>query len=350
MRQRQAYEQAQQKARAQAQQAESRKTAEGPGPAVAALCPSRLRRDPPALVGAHDRLDPVAQTELAEQARDVGFSYDPLEGVVFFIVPAAWAAGRALREREHVVAQLAERAREIEQEHEAHARLTVRYERARIASELHDIVAHAITVMVVQASAGQRLAAHDPQLTTEAFEVIAETAHQAEQEMGHLVALLGHDAALVPAPDLALVEQLVARASASGLDVTLRLEDDRDGLPAPLVQAACRVVQEGLTNAMRYAAGAAVTVLVRGEPGALVTEVRNAAPVAGPAREASGTGNGLRGLRELVGACAGPPDRAQPLGQLEGRSGPSTCAVVSGSACRPTSFQQILAPPGHQHG
>ena len=72
---------------------------------------------------------------------------------------AGWGAGRALRERELVARQLAERARELEEEREAHAALSVRYERARIASELHDIVAHAISVMVVQASAGQRLAA-----------------------------------------------------------------------------------------------------------------------------------------------------------------------------------------------
>ena len=91
--------------------------------------------------------------------------------------------GRALRERELVAAQLAERVRELEEEREAHAALSVRYERARIASELHDIVAHAISVMVVQASAGQRLA-HDPEATAETFEAIAGAARQAEQDMG----------------------------------------------------------------------------------------------------------------------------------------------------------------------
>ena len=75
---------------------------------------------------------------------------------------AAWGAGRALRERALVAAQLAARARELEAEREAYAALSVRYERARIASELHDIVAHAISVMVVQASAGQRLARARP--------------------------------------------------------------------------------------------------------------------------------------------------------------------------------------------
>jgi signal transduction histidine kinase len=73
-----------------------------------------------------------------------------------------WIAGRAIRERDLVAARLAERAEELEREREAFASLSVRYERARIASELHDIVAHAISVMVVQAGAGQRIAAVDP--------------------------------------------------------------------------------------------------------------------------------------------------------------------------------------------
>src|SRR3954449_4931178 len=106
----------------------------------------------------------------------------------------------------------------------------------------------------VQASAGQRLAAHDPELTAEAFGAIAGAARQAEEDMGRLVALLGDDTLTAPAPDLALVEELVRRAAGSGLAVKLRLEGDREGLPEPVVQTACRVVQEGLTNALRYAA------------------------------------------------------------------------------------------------
>ncbi len=111
---------------------------------------------------------------LAEQA----------EVLALFGPAAAWGAGRALRERELIVRQLAERARELEEEREAHAALSVRYERARIASELHDIVAHAISVMVVQASAGQRLAARDPEATVETFEAIADAAREAEARHG----------------------------------------------------------------------------------------------------------------------------------------------------------------------
>ena len=222
------------------------------------------------------------------------------------LVPAAgWGAGRALRERELVAAQLGERVRELEDEREAHAALSVRYERARIASELHDIVAHAISVMVVQASAGQRLAASDPEATAEALDAIAGAARQAEQDMGRLAALLGDEEAIGPAPDLALVEELVARAAGSGLDVTLRLEGEREGLPAPVAEAAYHVVQEGLTNALRYAAGAAVRVHVRGGREALVVEVANAPAGGERALAGAGTGTGLQGLRERVGVCGG---------------------------------------------
>jgi signal transduction histidine kinase len=221
------------------------------------------------------------------------------------ILGAAWGAGLALGEREVIAARLAERMRELEEEREAHATLSVRYERARIASELHDIVAHAISVMVIQAAAGQRLAAHDPEATAETFETIAGAARQAEQDMGRLVALLGDEDAIGPAPDLTLVEELVARAAGSGLDVTLRLEGAREGLPAPVVQVAYRVVREGLTNALRYAAGAAVSVLVDGRSQDLVVEVVNGPAVRETGLAGAGTGNGVRGLRERASEAGG---------------------------------------------
>jgi signal transduction histidine kinase len=221
------------------------------------------------------------------------------------VVGTAWLAGRAIRERDLVARRLAERAEELEREREAFATLSVRYERARIASELHDIVAHAISVMVVQAGAGQRIAAVDPELTGEMFDAIAGAARQAEQDMTQLVALLSDEDAIGHAPDLTLVEELVARAAGTGLDVTLRLEGSREGLPASAVQTVYRVVRESLTNALRYASGAPVHVLVRGGAGAIDVEVVNdpaddAADLAG-----HGTGNGLRGLRERVGASGG---------------------------------------------
>jgi signal transduction histidine kinase len=235
--------------------------------------------------------------------------------VPYLLLPAsAWGAGRALREREVVAGQLAQRARELEAEREVYAALSVRYERARIASELHDIVAHAISVMVVQASAGQRLVGHDPDATAETFEAIAGAARQAESEMGRLVDLLADERTTTAGPDLALVGELVSRASGSGLDVTLTLEGPREGLSPEVAQLAYRVVQEGLTNALRYAAGAAVSVRVRGEPGGLAVEVENGPAAHETALAGAGTGNGLRGLREraevLGGSLEAGPDAA----------------------------------------
>jgi signal transduction histidine kinase len=258
-----------------------------------------------------ERLAAVAALAALVGALELGVWIAHDAGVPFLLIPSAgWGAGRALRERELVAAQLAERVRELEDEREAHAALSVRYERARIASELHDIVAHAISVMVVQASAGQRVAASDPEATAETFEAIAAAAREAEQDMGRLAALLGDETAIGPAPDIALVEELVARAAGSGLDVRLRLEGNREGLQAQLGETAYRVVQEGLTNALRYAAGAAVSVIVRGDREALLVQVENAPASDEAVLAGSGTGNGLRGLRERVGACGGALDAA----------------------------------------
>lgn len=247
----------------------------------------------------------IAATAALIVVSELGVLVEAEAAVPFAFIPvAAWGAGRALREREQVGARLAERARELEGEREAHAQLSVRYERARIAAELHDIVAHAISVMVVQASAGQRLAAVDPESTADAFEAIAGAAHQAEQDIGRLVELLVEGYA-APAPDIAVVEELVAHAAASGLTVSLRLEGEREGLPEIVGQTAYRVVQEGLTNGLRYASGASVEVLVRGDREALIVEVRNGPASGDMLLAGAGTGTGLIGLRERITAAGG---------------------------------------------
>jgi signal transduction histidine kinase len=241
---------------------------------------------------------------LAVAAEAGAFREHESRGFFVFIVVAMWFAGRALREREQLAASLALRIEELDREQEAHAQLSIRYERARIAAELHDLVAHAISVMVIQAGAGQRLASRDAELTRGTFQAIAGAAREAEGDLGRLLTLLGDRDATALA-DLALVQELVARSEASGLDVRLRLEGDTEALPLGLVELAHRVVQEGITNALRYASGASIEVLVRGESESMLVEVAN-----GPAREASslagtGTGNGLRGLRERADGCGG---------------------------------------------
>ena len=123
--------------------------------------------------------------------------------------------------------------------------------------------------------------------------------------MRRLVALLSDEEPIAPAPELDVVQELVARAAGSGLDVTLRLEGEREGLPSAVVEAAYRVVQESLTNALRYAPGAPVRVLVRGDNDVLEVETVNGPSPRSGELAGHGTGNGLRGLRERLDGLGG---------------------------------------------
>jgi signal transduction histidine kinase len=165
-------------------------------------------------------------------------------------------------------------------------------------------VGHALSIMVVQAAAAQRLVDRQPAAARDSFAAIAESARQGRADLQRLIELLaGSD---VGTPDLALVDEVVARAARSGLQVTCRFEGDRDGVSASAAHIAFRVVQEGLTNALRHAPGAAVRVLVRGEPAGrgLLVRVDNDAPPGGRG-DGPGSGRGLAGLRERVAEFGG---------------------------------------------
>ena len=218
---------------------------------------------------------------------------------LFILIAPGFAAGTALRLRRETAEQLAERGRELEAERELFAQVSVRNERARIASELHDIVGHALSVMVVQAAAGQRLVTQSPEAAAESLAVIAESARQGRADLQRLIDLLAGTE--VASPDLSLIDEVVKQAARSGLRVTCRLEGTRDGLPSDAAHAAFRVVQESLTNALRHAPGAEVRVLIRGDAGgrSVTVKVENdAAPHT--TSVLTGTGRGLIGLRERV--------------------------------------------------
>jgi signal transduction histidine kinase len=206
-------------------------------------------------------------------------------------------AGTVFRLRREAADELAQRGRELEEERELFADLALHHERARIAAELHDIVGHALSVMVIQAAAGQRLVDNDPARARQTFAAIAEAARQGREDLRRLVELLGGTE--VGGPDLSLIEEVVTRASRGGLDVSCRFEGDRDGVAAPAAHVAFRVVQESLTNALRYAPGAPVRVLVNGSGRGLTVRVEND-PSAAERPGLSGTGRGLVGLRERV--------------------------------------------------
>jgi signal transduction histidine kinase len=213
-----------------------------------------------------------------------------------------FVAGTVYRLNRDAAQALDRRGRELEEERELYAELAVRNERARIASELHDIVGHAISVMVIQAAAGQRLVDGDPDRARQAFAAIAESARQGRADLGRLVDLLGGTE--VAGPDLTMIEEVVTRAAGGGLDVSCRFAGDREAVAAPVAHVAFRIVQESLTNALRYAPGAAVRIVVSVLGRELTVRVENDEPVrARPGL--TGTGRGLAGLRERVQEVGG---------------------------------------------
>ncbi len=229
---------------------------------------------------------------------------------VMFTVPP-YAAGTVLRLRWETADALALRLRELEDERELFADIALRHERARIASELHDIVGHAISVMVIQAAAGQRLVDADPGRARQAFTAISESARQGTKDLERLIELLGgSESHQSGGPDLSLVEEVVTRAGRSGLNITCRFEGDRGQVPGPVSHLAFRVVQESLTNALRYAPGADVRILISidGTQRGLGVRVENdrVGPNDGPLPgTGTGTGRGLVGLRERVQRLGG---------------------------------------------
>ena len=231
--------------------------------------------------------------------------FNPL-GLMLTIGP--WLVGRVVLSRRKLAEQLQARNEELRAEQELFAAESVRYERARIARELHDIVAHCLSVMVVQASAGQRVAAADRDGVAEALESVAEAAAQAQTEVGRLVELLsgGPTGPVGPPPGLAMVDELVRRASGSGLAVSCRFAGRYDRLAPAASEAAYRVVQEALTNALKHAPGAPVDITVRSQGAEVAVDVVNAPGRQRPSGlERSGGGFGLAGMRDRVAACGG---------------------------------------------
>ena len=217
-----------------------------------------------------------------------------------------WLGGLVVASRRDLAEQLDARAREIESEREVFAEQSVRYERTRIARELHDIVAHSVSLMVVQANAGEQLARRDPGAAAGAFESISEAAHQAEAEIDRLVELLDTSSSAAPSAGLRIVEDLVRRARASGLHVTCQFSGDGDDLSEPAAETVYRVVQEAVTNAMKHAPGAPIDVAVLGHSADIEVRVANEPAISSRSGlEGAGGGHGLAGMRERVAQVGG---------------------------------------------
>ena len=179
-------------------------------------------------------------------------------------------------------------------------------ERARIARDLHDIVAHAVSVMVVQAEAAKNMLHRDTVAAESSINAISTSGREALLELRQLLQVLGDTgqaAPLRPSPVAGEIDQLVERVRASGQPVQLRIEGDPGGLEPVVSQAAYRIVQEALTNAVRYARGAPTEVTVDFRPEKVKIEVVDHG--AGRRRMNAGSGRGLRGLKERVAILGG---------------------------------------------
>ena len=228
-----------------------------------------------------------------------------------------------------------ERIRRLQAEHAAATERALEAERARIASELHDVVTHNVSVMIVQAGAARQVLDVAPQDARAALLAVESSGRAAMAELRHLLGLLSPahpgadgaevsaadgpaaDAELRPQPGLGQLPALVSRMTAAGLQLDLHVGDLPEDLPPGLDLAAFRVVQEALTNVLKHAGKPATSVRVDYRDGSLLLEVTDSGrpiPAAGPV-VVPGTGRGLAGLRERVGVYGGELDAGpQPGG------------------------------------
>jgi signal transduction histidine kinase len=240
--------------------------------------------------------------------------------VIFQTVPfaLAWVLGDSIRTRRAYFAQLEERAARLEKEREAQAKVAVAAERARIARELHDVVAHNVSVMVVQADGAAYVLDAAPDQAKKALETISSTGRQALAEMRRLLGVLrtGEHQEVgeyVPQPDVEQIDDLVEQCRTAGLPVDFKIEGTPRPLPSGVELTAYRIVQEALTNTRKHGGpntGASVRLVYFDDGlGLLVEDDGKGAPhELYEEGGADGQGHGLIGMRERVGMVGGTLD------------------------------------------
>ncbi len=272
---------------------------------VAAACPRR--RSAPMVAAAC-----VAMAVTVLRA-DTGVDTVIGNSLVFGV---AWVVGDRQRHAREEAAREHRRAEVLERTRDEMARRAVAEERLRIARELHDVVAHAMSVIVVQAGTGRVVIDDAPDKAREALAAIETTSRTALGEMRRLLTVLrsdgdgdqGETQPLVPAPGLSDLEALLATTAKAGLAVDMRVEGERADLPAGVDLAAYRIVQEALTNVRRHAGASRATVTVGYEPGRLRIDVADdgRGPPNRPADGGGdGGGHGLVGMRERAALYGG---------------------------------------------
>jgi signal transduction histidine kinase len=256
-------------------------------------------------VAAHATLDRawvgLGVANAAGLANSVGAVADPVAGDVVFpivLLTGPWLAGRALRLWRGRTAQLQALTAELAREREERAALAVAAERARIARELHDVLAQSMNVIVVNAEGAQEALAHDPALASRPLAKIQDTGRAALRETRRMLDMLRtpDDETLAPLPTTADLPSLVDGLGGSGPEVRLRVEGERRPLPPALELSAYRIVQQALTNTLTHAGAAHVDVALRYGPDCLEIDVVDDGR--GDGAPTAGSGYGLVGMRE----------------------------------------------------
>jgi len=230
---------------------------------------------------------------------------DLVGALVFY--GGAWLAGRALATRADQTRELRARVAQADRARAVAVEQAASDERSRIARELHDVVAHSVSVMVVQTSGVRRLLREEQRREREALLSVEQIGRQALTEMRRMLGLMptgaeGH-AALAPQPGLQHLDELIAKVEEAGLPVTLRLEGEQLQLPPGVDLSAYRIVQEGLANALKHAHGSQAEVVVRFDERSLHLEVVDDGE--GGEGVPGELGRGLVGMRERVALYGG---------------------------------------------
>jgi signal transduction histidine kinase len=239
----------------------------------------------------------------------------------------AWYVGRRVRNRGDYLTLLRERSERLEADQQARARQAVANERSRIARELHDVVAHQVSMMTVQAGAAKTIARTDLDTAIDSMGDVEQAGRQALGELRHLLGVLRADGTdpgdLGPQPRLADLPNLVDHLTNTGAAVTLTLAlDQRDDIPASVELSAYRIIQESITNIIKHAGpNATVDIAVEADRRELVIEITNTTD--GNTPQLPRSGYGIAGMQERANLLGGtltaepvPPDRFRVLAHL----------------------------------
>jgi signal transduction histidine kinase len=222
------------------------------------------------------------------------------------VVAAAWWLGDGTRRRQEAILAARQRAAELERAREELARTAVVEERLRIARELHDVVAHSMSIIAVQSGVGAHVLDSQPEEARKALAAVEATSRQALTEMRRLLGVLRQEAepsgSLAPSPGLAEVDALAAEVARAGARVEVRIEGTRPELSLGLDLSAYRIVQEALTNVVRHAGPATARVRIRYAPDSVDVEVVDDGRGGDPR---PGDGHGIAGMRERAALYGG---------------------------------------------